>query len=49
MTGLSFLVVGIILLMFIVETYVSILNYQHRNTPIPENVKDIYDGEAYQK
>ena len=49
MSSLFFLVISIILVMFILETYISYLNYKNRNASIPENVKDIYDDEAYQK
>jgi STE24 endopeptidase len=49
MSSLFYLVIGIILVMFLIETYVSILNYQYRRTPIPGNVKGVYDETAYQK
>jgi len=49
MSSLFYLVIGIILVMFLVETYVSFLNYRYRSTPIPENVKGVYDEQAYQK
>jgi len=43
------IVIAIIVLMFIIDLIVSILNYQHRKQPTPQNVKDIYDQEKYQK
>ncbi len=39
----------IILTMFTIDLTLSILNYRHRHTPIPENVKDVYDKAAYSK
>lgn len=46
---IAYLVVGLIMLMFTLDVIVSLLNYNYRNKPIPENVKDIYDKEQYQK
>ncbi|MCF7931250.1 MAG: M48 family metallopeptidase [Acholeplasmataceae bacterium] len=46
---IAYLVVGLIILMFTLDVIVSLLNYNYRNKPIPENVKDIYDKEQYQK
>ncbi len=42
-----YLIVGIILFMYGVELFISILNYRNRHQPIPENVADIYDQEEY--
>ncbi len=46
---IAYLIVGLILIMFVVDLVVSLLNYNYRNKPIPDNVKDIYDKEQYQK
>lgn len=46
---IAYLIVGLILLMFVLDLVVSLLNYNYRNKPIPENVKDIYDQERYEK
>ncbi len=46
---IAYLIVGLILFMFVLDLVVSLLNYNYRNKPIPENVKDIYDKEQYQK
>jgi STE24 endopeptidase len=32
-----------------IEITLSLLNYQHRNQPIPENVADVYNEDNYQK
>jgi len=32
---------------FIFNTWLSILNYGHRNAPIPEEVNDVYDSNKY--
>lgn len=41
--------ISIILIMFTIDLGLSILNYKHRQTPIPENVKDVYDKADYKK
>lgn len=38
----------LIISVYIFETVVSILNYRHRKTLLPESVEDIYDSEKYQ-
>ena len=43
------IVIAIIILMFIFDLIVTILNYQHRKQPIPQNVRDVYDQEKYDK
>lgn len=45
---MNIIVLGIILLMFTFETVVSVLNYNNRKAPLPENVKDLYDQKKYQ-
>lgn len=42
-------ILSIIIVMFIVETSVSVLNYRHRNAALPENVQGLYDDEKYQQ
>lgn len=39
----------VILAVFIVNISLSMLNYQHRNKPIPKNVSDVYNQEEYDK
>lgn len=39
----------IILAVFLVEISLSMLNYRHRNKPIPKNVADVYNQEEYNK
>jgi STE24 endopeptidase len=34
--------------MFLFQVYVRVLNYRHRNQPIPNNVSGLYDQEKYQ-
>ena len=43
------IVIAIIILMFIFDLIVTILNYQQRKQPIPQNVRDVYDQEKYDK
>lgn len=43
------LTITIILIMFIIDLGLSILNYKHRQAPIPENVQDVYNTSDYDK
>ncbi len=43
------IVIGIIIIMFLMDIGISILNYRNRNAPLPENVKDIYEDSEYQR
>ncbi len=43
------LTLSIIVVVFIIELTVSIRNYTYRNEPIPSNVKDVYEPDAYRK
>jgi STE24 endopeptidase len=42
-------VIGIIIIMFLVDIGISILNYRNRNAPLPDNVGDIYEEPEYQR
>ncbi|PKM70266.1 MAG: peptidase M48 [Firmicutes bacterium HGW-Firmicutes-19] len=46
---INILTIFIILATFAFDLWLSILNYNHRTQPIPENVKDIYDTERYSR
>ena len=37
------IVIGIVILVYLVDLIVTLINYQHRHQPIPENARDIYD------
>lgn len=43
------LTILVILTVFIIDLTLSVLNYKHRNAPIPSNVADVYDKEEYSK
>ncbi len=43
------IVYGVILVSFGFNLYINILNYKHKDAKIPEEVKDIYDEEKYEK
>ena len=47
--GIVIATYAIIILSFVFDLWLSILNYGHRNAPIPEVVKDIYNKEEYEK
>lgn len=46
---INILTIFIILATFAFDMWLSILNYNHRTQPIPDNVKDIYDTESYSR
>ncbi|MEN6408644.1 MAG: M48 family metallopeptidase [Anaerolineaceae bacterium] len=46
---ISVVVIGIIVLMFVFDLAVTLVNYQHRKQPISPIVQDIYDQEKYAK
>lgn len=35
--------------MYVIDLIITLVNYKHRNQPIPEIARDIYDQEKYQK
>ena len=45
---MAYFVIGLLLLVYIVETIVSTLNHQMRKKPVPELALGIYDEEKYQ-
>ena len=46
---INILTIFIILATFTFDLWLSILNYNHRTHPIPDNVKDIYDTNSYSR
>lgn len=46
---INILTIAIILATFAFDMWLSILNYNHRTQPIPDNVKDIYDTQSYSR
>ena len=43
------IIISIFLLMQLFSFFLEYLNYKNRNAPLPENVRDVYDEETYQK
>lgn len=43
------IVLGIMVIVFIYDMFISYLNYRSMKNPIPENVKDVYDEDTYKK
>ena len=39
----------LLILIFIFNIFIDILNYRNRNTPVPDKLKDVYDDAAYLK
>ena len=46
---MSTLIIILLILMFIIDLSITLLNYNHRNTPLADNVKGIYDEDTYSK
>ncbi|MBN2612495.1 MAG: M48 family metallopeptidase [Bacteroidales bacterium] len=44
-----YIIVGIIVFDFILERVLSVLNTSRMNTPLPDEVKDVYDEDQYKK
>ena len=49
MTLYSAIVIAIVVIMFVLRLWLSILNFQYRNQPVADNVKHIYTPERYSK
>lgn len=49
MSILFYVIVSILIVQFILETTLDYLNARHYNDPIPEELKDVFDKEEYQK
>lgn len=48
-TTLFYIIIGMIILNFIIEKILDALNAKHYNDPIPSELDDVYDTEAYKK
>lgn len=46
---MKILVISIIIIMFLLDVGISILNYRNRNASLPDNVNDIYEDNEYQR
>jgi len=46
---ISTIIIGIVILFYVLDLALTLINYQYRNQPIPENARDIYDNEQYDK
>ena len=46
---ISTIIIALVALMYFIDLVITLVNYHHRNQPIPEIAKDIYDQEKYQK
>ncbi|WP_111683569.1 M48 family metallopeptidase [Winogradskyella tangerina] len=47
--ALFYIIIGIILINFIKDKILNAINAKHFNDPIPEELNDVYDAEAYKK
>ena len=48
-TTLFYILIAIIVINFLFEKILSILNAKHFSDELPREVNDVYDSEAYQK
>lgn len=48
-TYLFYLIIGILLVQFVVDTWLDYLNAKKFSEPIPELLQDVFDGEEYKK
>ena len=46
---ISYLIIGLIAIMYVVDLVITLINYKNRTQPIPEIARDIYDREKYTK
>lgn len=46
---MRWVVISLLVAMYLFEMTVSVLNQRHSRNPIPENVKDVYDQQRYQR
>ena len=46
---INILVIILVAAMYVIDLIITLVNYNHRNQPIPEIAADIYDQEKYQK
>ena len=48
-TTLFYIIIGIIILKFVFDKILNHLNAQHYNDDLPDEIKDVYDAEEYEK
>ncbi|QWB99721.1 M48 family metallopeptidase [Mycoplasmatota bacterium] len=46
---IQMMIYALLIIMFVFDLWLSILNYKNRNAEIPELVKDVYEDKAYEK
>jgi len=46
---MDIIILSLIIITFIIDTWLSILNYRNKDAVIPDEVCDVYDPEAYKK
>ncbi len=46
---MQWIIVGLLVIVYLFQLLLGVLNHQRQHLPLPENVKDIYDTEAYRK
>ena len=49
MSSLFYIIIAILILQFLLETYLEFLNAKHYDDPVPEELSDVFNNEEYQK
>ncbi|PCJ98285.1 MAG: peptidase M48 [Flavobacteriaceae bacterium] len=48
-SSLFFIIIAILVIQFLLETFLDFLNYKRYDDPVPEELNDVYDHDEYQK
>ncbi|HBR52694.1 MAG TPA: peptidase M48 [Flavobacteriaceae bacterium] len=46
---LFYIIIGILVVSFIIDKWLDALNARHFNDPLPQEINDVYDADAYEK
>lgn len=48
-SSLFYIIIAILIIQFLLETFLDFLNYKRYDDPVPEELNDVYDMDEYQK
>lgn len=48
-SSLFYIIIAILIIQFLLETFLDFLNYKRYDDPVPEELSDVYDMDEYQK
>jgi len=49
MSSLFYIIIAILILQFLLETFLDVLNAKHFDDPVPEELQDVFDASEYKK